>query len=286
MKQRALTYAGITIIVLLLITSIIALISNSRNKRSLKEERQQKESVLSQKDVVSNELDKVKSDLASLTTNKEALEKSLADTESKLAGKDKRIVYLSGQNNLLMKDRKELEELKKSKVVLDEAYEKLKLEKETAEMRIKELQDAAIVLEADKKFLSDKLTKSEMYRTDNIEIYGSRGNKKDKLAVYACRTKKLNINFDVPQSLTETISFKIITPSGATITPENKALTWTFRKDSRYYTASLSSVSGEFELSRHIELSYVSKEKLASGEYRIQIFSNDTNIGSCRVKLK
>ena len=86
--------------------------------------------------------------------------------------------------------------------------------------------------------------------------------------------------------MNETISFKIITPAGTTITPEDKSLSWTIEQNSWNFTASLSSVTGEFEASRKVVLTYTSKEKLKSGEYKIQIFSNDKNIGNCRVKLK
>ena len=104
--------------------------------------------------------------------------------------------------------------------------------------------------------------------------------------IRASRTKKLNMTFEVPQSLTETISFKIVTPTGSTINPDDKAISWYFPLDSRNFTASLSSVTGEFEQSRQIVLSYASKVKLVKGEYKIQILSNDNHIGSCRILLK
>jgi myosin heavy subunit len=285
MKEKTLIYVGAAIIVLLLITTGIGFHSNSKNKLALKEETQQKESVISQKQLVSEELDKAKSDLADLTNKKETAEKALADAQSKITDKEKRIASMSKENKSLINDRKELATLKESKAALDRSYEDLKMKQETALSRVKELEDSGILAETEKKVLSGKLAASEMYRTDNTEIFGSRGNKKDKLTYNACRTKKINLNFEVPQSLTETISFKIITPAGTTITPEDKSLSWTIEQNSWNYTASLSSV-GEFEVSRKVVLTYTSKEKLKSGKYKIQIFSNDKNIGNCRVKLK
>jgi myosin heavy subunit len=286
MNQKTLTIAGAAIIVLLLITTGIGFISNSRNKRDLKAEKLQNESLVSQKQLVSQDLDKAKSDLAALTTQKETAEKALADSESKIAEKEKRISSLSKDNKSLMKDRKELADLKESKNALDKAYADLKLEQASALSRVKELENSAITLDAEKKELAGKLADSEMHRTDNVEIYGSRGNKKDKLTFYACRTKKINLNFEVPKNLTEVITFKIITPAGTTITPEDKSLSWTIERNLRNLTASLSSVTGEFESSRKIVLTYASKEKLIKGEYKIQILSNERNIGNCRVLLK
>ncbi len=286
MKDKTFTYVSVAIIVILLAIAAISIISNSKNKRSLKEEQAQNESVVSQRNQVSQNLEQAKSDLASLTTKEAETEKFLKDAESKLAEKEKSISRLSRENGSLMKDKKELEELKKSKADLDKAYDDLKLEHAASLSRIKQLEDNAIAQDAEKKELSEKLGKSETYRMDDVEVYGSRGNKKDNPTICARRTKKLNLNFEVPQSLTEAISFKIITPSGTTITPEDKALTWKVEGSNQNLTASLSYVSGEIENSRKVTLTYLAKEKLSGGEYKIQIFSNNINIGDCRLKLR
>lgn len=94
------------------------------------------------------------------------------------------------------------------------------------------------------------------------------------------------MTFEVPYNLTETISFKIVTPSGTTINPDDKTLTWNFPLDSRNLTASLSNVTGEFEKSRPVLLNYVPNGKLAKGEYKIHIFCDGATIGNCRILLK
>ena len=286
MKEKTWTYAGTIIIVVLLITTSVAFISNAKNKRNYKEEKLRNESVSSQNQQVSQDLEKVKSDMASLTTKKESEDKAIAETESKLAKTENRIAYLSKENSSLLKDRVELVQLQKSKSDLDKVYEDLKLKQETASSRIKDLENSAILLDAKKKELSGNLADAEKYRTDNIEIYGSRGNKNDKITFLARRTKKLNLSFDVPQNLTEAISLKIITPSGTTISPEDKSLSFLVKPDSGSLTASLSSFPGEFDASRKVALTYTPKEKLKKGVYLIQIFSNDKNIGNCRLKLR
>lgn len=285
MKDKTTTYIGAVIIVLLLITATIALVSNSKNKRNLKAEKSQTEALTSQKLQVSQELDKVRNDLASVTAKDETTEKNLKETESKLADNEKRIHALSRENSSLMNDKKELGELKKSKEDLDKAYADLKLEQQNSLSRIKDLENSQLDLQSDKKELALELQNSETYRTDDIEIYGSRG-KNDKITVCAHRTKKINLNFEVPESLTEAISFNIVTPSGNIIKPEDKALTWYIAPDARNMTASLSDIGQVFEKSRKVTLSYSAKEKLAPGEYKIQIFSKDKDIGNCRLKLK
>lgn len=286
MNDNTKTIAGIVIIILLLFTSVFAFIANSKNKRNLNSEKLQSESLLSEKLLIQKDLDRIKSELAALQSKNDATERSLAETELKLAEKEKRIASFSRDNNSLIRSRKELSELQKEKADLDLSYANLKLEHEKSLAQNADLQNAVASLETQKKELSDKMKQRELFDSDNFEVYGSRGKKKEKLTFWACRTKKLNINFDVPQSLTEVISFKIVTPSGTTITPDDKALSWSFPSNSQNFTASLSPVTGEFEQSRQVVLTYSSKTKLDKGEYKIQILCNNINIGNCRVKLK
>ena len=286
MKEKTWTYAGTIIIVVLLITTSIAFISDAKNKRNYKEEKLRNENVSQQNQQISQELDKVKSEMAALTTKKESEDKEMAQTESRLAKTEHRIAYLSKENSSLLKDKDELAQLQKSKSDLDKVYEDLKLKQETASLRIKELENSAILLDAQKKELSGNLADAEKYRTDNVEIYGSAGKKNGKITFLARRTKVLHLNFDVPQNLTEALSFKIITPSRTTISQEDKSISWLVRPDSGNLTASLSSYPGESDASQKVALTYTPKEKLKKGEYMIQIFSNNENIGNCRLRLK
>lgn len=290
MKEKTLKYAGTTIIALLLIIATIAFISNSKNKRNYNEEKTRNESISSQKLQVSQDLAKVKNDMAAIAAKKESDEKLMTANNSRLAEAEKRLSQMSKENSSLMNDRNDLVQLRKTKSDLDKAYEDLKLKQETASSRIKELENSTILLDAQKKELSENLADAEKYRTSNIEIYGSRGNKKDKLTFMARRTKKLNLNFDIPQNLNEPISLRIITPEGKTITPSDKTLTSYIRPDINYLTASLSAISptvpGEINSSQKVTISYTPEETFKKGEYKIQIFSNDRNIGNCRLSLR
>ena len=170
MKEKTMTNAGIAIIVILLITSTIAFISNSKNKHNFNEEKSQNAALTSQKVEVSQELDKVKGDLAALTTKEETSEKALTDIASKLVEKENRIAHISKENSSLMKDKEELAQLQKSKSDLDKVYEDLKLKHETASARIKELENSAIVLDAEKKELT---VTSQMPRCTGLIISSS-----------------------------------------------------------------------------------------------------------------
>jgi hypothetical protein len=150
----------------------------------------------------------------------------------------------------------------------------------------KDLQNTLSSLESEKKGLALQFENAQKVNTDNFMVTATRGKKTERIVIKATRTKKLNMTFEVPQSLTEAISFKIITPSGATINPDEKSLSWKFPLDERNFTASLSGVTGEFEKSRQVVLNYAPKEKLVRGEYKIQILSDGKNIGNCRIMLK
>jgi len=282
MKDRTLTYVGAAIIALLLISTIFAFVSNSKNKRNLSAEKLRTESLLSEKLQNEQELAKLKADFSGLQVKSDANDKLLAETNQQITDINRRIRALSGENVNLRASKKELEELQVVKDSLDKEYDKLKLNQEKLVTQNDDLQNSIKALETSKSDLIEKLRINETYDADNFYAYGSRG-KADRLVF---RAKKLNVNFEVPQSLTEAISFKVLTPSGTTISSDDKALTWTISQDERNFTASLSAVTGESEPSQQVSLNYASKKRLAPGEYKIQILCSDQNIGNCRLKLK
>ncbi len=285
MNNRTLTTVGAVIIALLLISTVVALVSNAKKKRNLEAEKLRTEALVSEKQAVDQELATLKTDLAAVNDKADAGAKLLEAAEAELSEKNRRISYLVRTNSSLTKDKEAFEELKKVKADLDKEFSELKSNYENLTAERNNLENSVMSLESQKSDLVNKLQTLETYDSDNFEVYGSRG-KKDKLTFWSCRTKKLNVNFEVPQSLTEAVSFKITTPSGTVITPDDKAMAWTISGDTPNFTASLSPVSGMFEQSREVSLTYTAKEKLTSGEYKIQIFSQERNIGNCRVRLK
>jgi hypothetical protein len=60
----------------------------------------------------------------------------------------------------------------------------------------------------------------------------------------------------------------------------------TIKEDSGALYASLSPLSGMYESSKRVEMTYKPEKKLEKGTYVVQIFSGDTRIGSCRVLLR
>lgn len=121
---------------------------------------------------------------------------------------------------------------------------------------------------------------------DNYRLETFKGKKQEKLTIKASKAKKLSLSFEIPESLAENIDFRIITPSGSTISSQDEGLAFYIAEDNRPMLASLSPVSGEFEISKRIEMVYNPKGRMKAGIYKVEILNKDSYIGSCQVRLK
>ena len=289
-RQKTVTYVGAIVIALLLIGMVFTSVSITKGKRNLNAEKQTSEKLLSEKLSLDKQLTRLLDDYTTFkdksNANAKVLAKALDDTKIRLAENEKKINALNAETRSLRATKKELAELQKTKADLEKESSKLKSDYDKLMAQNKDLQNSLSTLETEKKNLALQLENAQKVNTDNFLVTATRGKKAEKFVIKASRAKKLNMAFEVPQSLTEAISFKIVTPSGTTINPDDKSLTWTFPLDSRNFTASLSTVTGEFEQSRQVVLNYVPKGKLAKGEYKIQILCDGNNIGNCRIMLK
>lgn len=286
MNQKTINYLGAAIIALLILGLVVAIGKNARTGKSLKNEKTLSETLLVEKQKVESDLEKMKTDLSVLRQQSEANEKLLSESRLKIDESDKRINSLARDNRLLRNSTRELEDLKKTRDELEKDFTRLKSENERLLAQARDLQSSVSSLETEKSKLAGQIEMTQLYNADNFLLTATRGKKTERVVICASRAKKLNMTFEVPQSLTEAISFKIVTPAGSTVNSDDKAISWFVPLDARNLTASLSPVTGEFEESRQVVLSYSPKEKLAKGEYKIQIISNGNNIGNCRMILK
>lgn len=286
MSQKTINYVGAGIIALLFLGLIFTIVINVRSKKNLRAEKLTSENLLSGKSKIEEELSKMKNEFSGLKQQYDTNTKLLSETDSKIAENDKKINALSGENRSLSANKKELEDLKNTKAELEKEYSLLKSDNDRLLTQTVDLQSSLNLLEKEKNNLAAQLEKTQLHNTDNFLVTATRGKKTEKFVIFASRAKKLNMAFEVPQTLTEIISFKIVTPTGATINPDDKAMSWFFPQDSRNFTASLSAITGEFEQSRQVVLNYVPKGKLVKGEYKIQILCDGNNIGNCRLMLK
>lgn len=286
MNQKTITAIGAVVIALLLLGLIFTSVSNSRNKKDLSAEKMTSSKLLSEKSSVENELAKLKADFNSLQQMSDANAKLLSETNTKIAENEKRLNNLARENRSLRSNAKEIAALQKEKADLENQYTALKTENERLSAQMRQLQSSLTALEQEKLSLSEQLTKAQLYFADDFLVTATRGKKTERVVAWASRAKKLNVAFEVPQSLTDAISFTILTPAGTMINPGDKGISWYALPDSRNFTASLSPLTGEFERSRQVVLNYTPTGKLIKGDYKIQILSNGNNIGNCRLRLK
>jgi peptidoglycan hydrolase CwlO-like protein len=284
-RQKIMNFAGAAIIALLFIGVLFSTGASRRNKKELLSERLTTEKLLSEKLLIEKELIKLQSDFTALKKKSDENARLLGETNTQIEESRSRINSLTNENRSLQANKKALAELQKLKAELDRESTQLKMDYERLSNQNNDLQNSLASLNSEKKSLNSILEKNKMYDTDNFLLTATRG-KKDKVVSHASRAKKINVAFEVPASLTEKISFNIITPSGKVISADDKSMTWYVGSDSRNLTASLSPLTGEYEKSQQVVLNYATKERLKKGEYRIQIISNGVDIGNCRMMLK
>lgn len=283
-KPKIVTLGAIVIALLLLIGLCFTLISHSKSKKQLNAEKQTSEKLLSEKLSIEKELTKLKTDFSLLQQRGIENQRLLNETNAKIAENEKKLNSLAAENRSLRATGKELEDLKKTKTEIEKESARLKSEYERLIAQNKDLQNSLSA--AEKKYLALQQEISQKVNSDNFLLTATRGKKAEKIVIRASRTKKINMAFEVPQNLSDAVNFKITTPSGITINPDDKSLSWTFPDNSRNFTASLSGETGEFEQSRQVIMNYMPKEKLSKGEYKVQIYSGNKNIGNCRILLR
>ncbi|HKK41421.1 MAG TPA: hypothetical protein VJ963_03350 [Bacteroidales bacterium] len=284
-NSKTMTYVGGAIIAVLLIGLIIAVITGIRTKKDLNAEKLNSEKLLSEKLQVQKELDGLNADFTALKQKSEENSKLLDEANKKITDSQRRINYLSGQNKSLLQTRKDYEDLQKVKADIEAESAKLKSDYDKLMAKSNDLQSSLSLMEAKNKSLNAQLDSARLYRADNYLATATRG-KKDKVVVCSSRAKKINVSFDVPKDLTETLGFTITTPSGSTITPDSKELSMYFVNDAVNYTASLAAYPAILDDSRQVVLSWSVTEKLAKGEYRIHVLCQGNEIGNCRVQLR
>ena len=286
MKDHAIAYVGAGIISLLLFTTIFGFVSNSKNKRNLRAELERTESLQAENLMVKGVLDKLRTDYAALQIRSDSANQRIAENETDLSDRDRRIASLSRSGAAaLNRSREEVEQLQTEKSGLEQNIADLKKENENMGAQNENLQTSIENLEAQRNDVTSRFENSVTYDADNFAAYASRGKNQEKLTIKARCAKRLNVNFDVPQNLTDPVIFQIVTPSGATINPEDKGISLTF-SDPKNLTAGLTGSGIQGQTGRKVDLKYTAEEKLAKGEYQIRLISNNINIGNCRLLLK
>jgi prefoldin subunit 5 len=280
-ERIGLIAAAIVIIALLLLT-LGGVRSKKRIQESLDSEKARTEALVSEKSQLEKEIAKFKQDLADLQSKIDARVKELDEANAKLAASNRRAGALARQTKAVEELKKQLAELEAVKADLEQKYSALNNNYDRLNASNNDLKNS---LEAANKKLEQEILR-KMYDASNFQVSATKGKVNERLTVKGCMARRLNITFDVPRALTETVSFKVTTPDGTVAGPGDKALSWTFPVDFSTVTASISPLTGVFEEAKPVKLTYAPGKRLKKGEYKIEVFCSSSPLGSCRITLK
>lgn len=286
MNQKTKTYMIAGLLIVLAIGLILAVGYNARNKKSLKTEKMTSATLLTEKEKALAELTRLNSEFAALGSRNEENMRMLTECRDNISSLEKKVSSLSTENRSMRKLSAEIADLKKKYEALEKESVQLKSEREELLARNEKLKKDLSESDNEKMQISTDLEKARLYNADNFLMTATRGKKTEKVVVCVSRARKLNMAFEIPSALSEAISFTITTPSGSVVRSDDRQLTWFLAPETDRFVASLSSSTGEFEQSRQVVLYYLAKERLAKGEYKVDILSNGQNIGKCRIVLR
>jgi DNA repair exonuclease SbcCD ATPase subunit len=212
------------------------------------------------------------------------MERDLADLNKQKLATEARLKKVSKDQKVAAASSKEIADLKKLKADLESQISELNSLLAALKSENEKLNESIASLTKANKELEDKSALLAAMVLDNYRVEASKG-KKGKLTITARKTNKLSVGFDLPSGIAENIKFRITTPAGKTI-HENDETIGMKVVDNEVLVASLSPLSGQFEVSKRVEMTYKPQERLQSGIYKIDIYNNSTYVGSCQIKLR
>jgi hypothetical protein len=285
-KERVIAATATILLVLSLIGTGWYYRSSNSLKSGLDDEKLKSESLLSEKLALAKEAEKLKNDILLWQGKSAESDKMLADAMDKITNMEKTINGLRKENATVTSLKKELSDLKQLRKDLEAQIASLDQQNQQKAQEIEDMTAELNSLRSKQNELNEDIKALQANVTDDFRLETTKGKKNAKLTVKAAKTKKLTVSFEIPQNMSDDVKFSIVTPTGKKINSDDKSLTYNFIDDGRNLTASLSPYSGEFEISRRIEMTYTPDKKLEPGIYKIKILHKDANVGNCQIKLK
>jgi myosin heavy subunit len=279
--------SGIVIIGLSLLSAGAIWTANHKNgqlKADLQAEKLKSERSLAEKLSYLKDLEKSKGQLASLESTNKSLNRLLEEKNKEIVKKENAIKSTPDASNA-NKLQKELDQLLKDRENFVQAQKTLNDELARLREENKSLMASNTSLSKDYADLQASFKVAQAFSPENLELSARRG-KKERPTVIARRTRKLEVGFDVPASVAQSVRFVMRSPDGRVIDQKDSRISTIIKEDSGALYASLSPLSGMYESSKRVEMTYKPEKKLEKGTYVVQIFSGDTRIGSCRVLLR
>lgn len=320
-KQRLIAIAAVIIVALLGINAFLLFNKfkqddlNSKLSEGLEEAEQLKEELEQQYYEALSELEEMRGTNEELNALIESQKEELAEQKAKIEG-------MLGSSRSLASARRELENmrtqaegyiaeinqlkqenamLQDSNMVLNERTEALSTDLEATRYEAQELSDAkaALVtekeeLQAEKQFLSGKVTRASVIKLDDVEAFGMKTKSSGKAVKkkYAKNIDQMQICFNttanaVAESGTETYFLRIINPLGETLAVEDLG-SGSFeladsRDEVRYTVAKEKQYNGTPE---NICMTWTPNQPFPKGAYDIQLYNKGYLAGETTLLLK
>jgi chromosome condensin MukBEF ATPase and DNA-binding subunit MukB len=285
-KERMIAAGTTALLVISLIATGLYYRSNQSLQGNLDKEKLKSESLLSEKLALSKEAEKLKADIESWKGKSAETDRLLNEALAQVGKLERTVSALNRDNANLARVKKELADLKQIRQDLEARLQALDEENRRNAQLAGDLNAELAALRVENAELKNNIRVFQADATNDFRVETLRGKKKQKLTVNAAKTRKLQVSFEIPQEMSENVKFTIVTPQGREIKSDDKSLSHRIVDDGRTLTASLSPYSGEFEVSRRVEMSYLPDKKLEPGVYKIRIYNGETFAGSCQLRLR
>ena len=255
---------------------------NSSLQSGLEQQRVKSEALLSEKLLLEKDLQKVKTQLASLRGINNDLDELVRATESKLAARDQEFRKLKRQETTISELKRQRQELLKLQSELEN--ELLSARTSLAEMvnQNEALSQTIGQLQEQNRVLSNDLNKAMVASLDRLQVEAVKG-KKERLTVKARRANKLVATFKVPATM-RNISFRIIDPKGDMLGDKQGSIATHVSELQDNMLASANSQA--LEASQAVRMEYHPKQRLQPGVYTVEILNDQLYVGSLNVKLR
>ncbi len=292
MKDKKLIYILSVIIIIFIIVSSILIYNNIQKEKIRIKQQTELDELYIDLDSVSNVLnDKILTisqlggDIDSLLILKENIETEKREFRNRAYAQINRLQgKVDGYRELLLAQDEEIEKLKKLNEQLFEENKEQKVE-------INTLNDKITNINRSNKKLEEQIEIAGRLEIKDIEIVGVFRNGSTKINSFKNRSlNKLIVNFTVLENSLSKIEvldiyLRIIKPSGQVVYDISKGSgSFTFDKRELFYSIKDEILIDKSEMTYNIE--YVKSEELNKGEYQVILYTNNYEIGRSEFIIK
>jgi len=256
---------------------------NSSLETGLENQRLKSEELLSEKLLLEKDLKKIKNQLFTLQGKNLELDNVVKNTSSRLEKQETEYARMKKENLSLAQIKKQRKELIALQSKLQNEHQTVRSAYEELEARNNALMNSVAFLEERNMLLTNDLNKAMVTSVDQSQIHAVK-RKNEMLTVRAKRTKKLIANFEAPTNL-KNLTFRIVDPTGNTLTQKDGTIASTSTPSENNYIASSSPEARSIKLQK-VEMTFIPKTKLKTGVYMVEILNENLYVGSLKVKLK